>query len=173
MLAKDVDARDCIRREKETGEIGQWRASIELGTPVVERLVACAEKADRSSADHYAIALARARDAAANGFFREVLKGKDWENRTTARFFSALTLAEQGDGAGIEWLIANCEDHIDVLTSAKPSRAGNLNLGVCCIAALQALAGKEELKTKADFDAWWRGVEKPFVPKAHVLIVDP
>ena len=60
MLAIDAAARDAIRREKETGEIGQWRASVALGPEMVAELVSRGEEADRFRADHYAIALARA-----------------------------------------------------------------------------------------------------------------
>ena len=39
MLAIDAAARDVMRREQETGEIGPWRASVTLGSEVVAELV--------------------------------------------------------------------------------------------------------------------------------------
>lgn len=74
MLAVDAHARDVMRREKETGEIGQWRPSVCLGPEVVQELVRRGQQTERSRVDQYAIALARARVAEATEFFRMILR---------------------------------------------------------------------------------------------------
>ena len=89
MLAIDAAARDVIRREKETGEIGQWRASVSLGSEVVAELVSRGEKADRFRADHYAIALARARVPDAINFFRMILRDEGAEHHLDSTKFHA------------------------------------------------------------------------------------
>lgn len=74
MLAIDGSARDVIRRQKETGEISAWAASVQLGPEVVTELIKRGQKADRNRIDHYTIALARARVPEARKFFESILR---------------------------------------------------------------------------------------------------
>lgn len=174
MLSIDAAARNVIRRERETGEIGQWIASVCLGTDVVEELIARGKKADRFRVKHYAIALARARDMKASDFFRMILRDDNGKHyMSTAKFHAAVGLAQVGDSGGFEWLIANSSDPLPTISSAWPSGVHNLNLDTCCQAALQSLSGEKGLKNRVDWERWWKEVDKKLLPKGYVHIVDP
>lgn len=174
MLAIDASARDLIRREKETGEIGQWAASVCLGPEVVAELIERGEKADRFRVDHYAIALARARVPEANEFFLMILRddtGKHY--MASAKFHAAVGLANLGDPKGFEWLIANSDDPLPTVSNALPSGVPNLNVNTCCTAALRELSGKRTPSTKQEWETWWRSVDRQALPKRHATLVDP
>lgn len=170
MLATDARARDIIR----TGEITAWDASVRLPPEVVEVLIARGKKADRFCVDHYCIALARARVPEAQDFFHLILRddtGKSY--MPTARFFSAVGLAQLGNPAGFDWLIANCEDSLPTISNAWPAGVPNLNVDTCCVAALRSLTGESELKMKSQWETWWKNADRKTLPKGPVNIVDP
>jgi len=174
MLSIDAAARDVIRRENETGEVFQWSASVCLGPVVVEELIARGKKADRFRVNHYAIALARARFLKASDFFQMILRDDNGKHyMPTAKFHAAVGLAQVGDSAGFEWLIANSGDPLPKISNAWPSGVHNLNLDTCCQAALQSLSGEKGLKNRVDWERWWKEVDKRSLPKGHVRIVDP
>ncbi len=173
MLELDADARDLIRRQEETGEVFQQEASIFVGSEVVAALIARGEKADRFRVDHYAIALARARLPDACGLFRAILQddtGKHYME--SAKFHAAVGLAQSGEGAGFEWLIQNSANSTSTVSNAWPRRAPSLNLDACCIAALQQLSGKDDLRTPQDCEAWWKRLDKPTAARNHVEMVE-
>ena len=174
MLAIDAAARDVIRREKETGETGQWQASICLGPEVVTELVERGKKADRFRVDHYAIALARARVPEAKDFFRMILRddtGKHY--MASAKFHAAVGLAQLSHPTGFEWLIANSGDPLPTISNAWPPGVPDLNVNTCCVAALRHLSGENKLSTKQEWQTWWKTVDKKLLPKSHVTLVDP
>ena len=174
MLEIDAAERDVLLREKETGEVVQWAASVCLGPEVVTELVSRGEKADRFGADHYSIALARARVPEAADFFRMILRdntGKNYMDCT--KFHAALGLAQLGDSAGFEWLIAHSTDALPTVCNAWPGGVPNLNLDTCCHAALQQLSGKKDAKTKQEWETWWMQIDKKALPKGRVNLVDP
>ena len=188
MLATDAAARDSIRRQKETGEVGAWLATVNLGPEVVAELLARGQKADRFRIDHYTIALARARVPEARDFFTSILhaqfasggegpgtvpSGRVYHLDTT-RFHAAVGLAQLGEPAGIEWLIAYCEDINGHVASARPygsSRGGSL--GSCCMVALEHLSEKRGLTTKAEWEAWWKTADKAALRQRAVVLADP
>ena len=148
MLAIDAAAHDVIRREKETGEIGQWRASVALGSEVVAERVSRGEKADRFRADHYAIALARARVPDAINFFRMILRDEGAEHHLdSTKFHAALGLAQLGDATGFDWMIAHSADMQLTVSNPSPAQVSNANRDTCCTAALQQLSGNKDLRT--------------------------
>jgi hypothetical protein len=174
MLAIDAAARDAIRREKETGEIGQWRASVALGSEVVAELVSRGEKADRFRADHYAIALARARVPDAINFFRMILRDEGAEHHLdSTKFHAALGLAQLGDAAGFDWLIAHSADVQLAVSNALPAQGSNANRDTYCTAALQQLSGNKDLRTKEEWEVWWTQIDKKSLPKNRINLVDP
>jgi hypothetical protein len=177
MLATDAAARDAIRRQKETGEVSAWIPSVHIGPEVVEDLLKRGTKADRFRIDHYTIALARARVPETRKFFASILKAKkgagpvapgagetvpeSFNHLDSTRFHAAVGLAQLGDPLGIEWLIANCEEVNGHVEHARPYGASpGGNLGSCCLPALRQLTGKRELATRAEWEAWWRSVDR-------------
>jgi hypothetical protein len=189
MLATDAAARDTIRRQKETGETSARIASVNLGPEVVAELLARGQKADRFRIDHYTIALARARVPEARDFFTSILRaefpqpqgedqgtvpaGRVYHLQTT-RYHAAVGLAQLGERAGVEWLIAHSEDIQGDVSSARPygsSRGGSL--GSCCVAALEQLSEKRDLTTKAEWEAWWKTADKRALLKRAVALADP
>ena len=155
---------------------------------MVEELLARARKADRFRIDHYTIALARARTPETREFCAALLKAgqsaappvqgtevtepASVNHLDSTRYHAAVGLAQFGEGAGIEWLIANCEDLNGHVEHARPygSSPGG-NLGSCCQAALRQLTGNRELATKAQWEAWWasaarKGLKPGVIPMA-------
>jgi hypothetical protein len=176
MLAIDAAGRDAIRKEKETGETCQWKASVALGLEVVAELVSRARKADRFRADHYAIVLARARVPAAINFFHKILRDEGAERSLdSTRFHAALGLAQLGDSTGFEWLIGHSDHTLPTVSNAWPGRVSsvNLNLGACCIATLQQLSGNRDIRTKQEWEAWWARIDKRKLPTGPVNLLDP
>jgi hypothetical protein len=173
MLSIDAVARDVISREKETGEIGQWKASVCLGQEVVEELISRGKKADRFCINHYAIALARARIPETVNLFRMIIRNDNGKNyMSTAQFYAAVGLAQLGDTKGIEWLIENSENVLPIVSSAWPVGAADGNLSTCCITALRILAGEKKLTKKSEWEDWWQTAREGFQPKSHIRIVD-
>jgi len=174
MLSVDALARDVIQREKETGEVGQWFASVCLGGEVVDELISRGRKADRFRLEHYVIALAWARVPEAADFFRTILADDDGKHYTlTAKFHAALGLAQLGQPDGYEWLIAKSSESPGTVAMAWPSGISGSNLGTCCGAALQHLAGPEGLTDPADWKKWRGQADKDSLPKGPVDIVEP
>jgi hypothetical protein len=174
MLAIDAAARDAIRREKETGQVGQWAASVCLGPEVVKELITRGSAADRLRVDHYAIALSRARVPETTEFFRMILRddsGQDYLAGT--KFHAAVGLAQIGEPDGFVWLIKNSEDPLPTVSNAWPSRVSNLNLDTCSVAALRDLSGERNLKSKQEWESWWDKVDKRGIPKNPVSMDDP
>lgn len=172
MLSIDAAARDVIRREKETGELSQWKAGVRLGPEVVKELIARGDKADRFLS-HYAIALARARVPETMGFFRMILReDRNMNHNPTVNFYAAVGLAQLADAEGMEWLIENSEGRLHTVKCAWPSDVADWNLSTSCVAALRMLSGEGNLSTKLDWEAWWQEVKRDFRPKSHVRIVD-
>jgi hypothetical protein len=173
MLSIDAAARDAIRREKETGQPGQWKASVRLGPEVVETLVARGENADRHRATHYAIALARARVSEPSEFFRMILRDHQGVHYLpTARFYAAVGLAQLGDPQGIEWLIENSEGASSTVSCAWPRGVTDGHLTTSCVAALRMLSGKQDLSTKREWKSWWEKMRDGFRPHDYVTIMD-
>lgn len=169
MLAIDARARDIIR----TGEQTAWVASVALPPEVVDELVARGKKADRFRVDHYCIALARARVPESEAFFKMILRNDTGKNyMSSAQFHAAVGLAHVGDPLGFEWLIANCDDPLPTISNAWPSGVPNLNVDTCCVAALRSLSGESQLKAKAEWETWWKSVDRKVLPKGHLDIVD-
>lgn len=172
MLAVDARARDVIRREKETGQIRQWKATVCLGPEVVQELIKRGQKAERSRVDQYAIALARARVPPATEFFRMVLRDEIGRGNDSAKFHAAVGLAQLGEADGFAWLVAHTDRSNGFVANAYPSRmSGAKHLGGCCVAALQQLSG-ENLKTKGDWESWWERVDRKTLPKNPVDLVE-
>lgn len=190
MLATDAAARYAIRRQKETGEIGAWIPTVHLGGEVVAELIARAKHADRNRIDHYVVALARAKAPEARELFESILNAKTgatpadiaagvsvpagFRHLDGTRFHAAVGLAQLGEPAGFDWLIANCEDPNGWVQNARPhlaDRGGSI--GTCCQAALQQLAGKREPLTKAQWETWWRLVKPEELVDRTVQSVDP
>ena len=189
MLADDAAARELIRRQTELGEVSASIPMVYLGEEVVQELLARAAKADRNRIDHYVIALARAQAPQAREFFRMVLHQKQpippgtppgvvvpdgFYHLDGTRLHAAAGLANLGDPAGYEWLIANCEDPNGWVSNARPyfsDRGGSI--GTCCRAALWQLAGKRELITRAQWEEWWRLVRPEELKGRAVRFEDP
>jgi len=174
MLAIDAVARDVIRREKETGEIGQWMASVSLGPEVVTELLSRGRRADRFRIDHYAIALARARVPEASDFFCMILRDDaGCLHMDSTKFHAALGLAQLGDPVGFEWLVSHSTDKQSTVSNAWPDHVANLNLDTCCNAALQQLSGKKYAAAIRDWKTWWAQIDKTAIPHECVNLVDP
>jgi hypothetical protein len=190
MLADDAAARDAIRRQKETGEVSAAIPSVHLGPEVVAELLKRGKKADRFRIDHYTVALARARVPEAREFFAAILSAKTgpttadiaagvdapagFRHMDGTRFHAAVGLAQLGDAAGIEWLIANCEDPNGFVQHARPhfaDRGGSI--GTCCVASLQQLSEQRDLTTKAQWEGWWKAADRPLVAGRAVQFIDP
>jgi hypothetical protein len=170
MLEIDALARDVLS----SGKPGAWRPSIELGSEVVQELIARGGKADRFRVIHFAVALARARVPEANALLRSLLEDDEGKNHMAgAQFHAALGLAQCGDPAGYRWLIDHASDRTDTVSNAKPEHAASLSLDVCCIAALQDLSGQSTLNRQEDFEAWWRLTGEAAPPHGLVRLVEP
>ncbi|MAG92792.1 MAG: hypothetical protein CMJ48_03455 [Planctomycetaceae bacterium] len=181
MLAIDASARDSIRRHNETGELSAWHAVVRLGPQVVDELIERGGKADRFRTDHYTIALARARTPKARDFFLSILRvprsSGPFKNAGVhmdgTKFHAAVGLAQLGDSAGIDWLIANAEHHGSVL-GARPrgTRPGG-GLSACCVEALRQLSGQNGLTSKAEWTEWSKSVDKKLLINRAVVFGDP
>lgn len=173
MLAIDAAARDVLRREKETGRINQWAASVCLGPEVVKELIARGTAADRFCVDYYAEALLRARVPEASDFFRMILRDDTARYyMDDAKFHAAVGLAQLGEPDGFDWLIKNCEDPFPSVSRALPSQVSNNKLATCSVAALRDLSGEENLKSKHEWESWWDSVDKRSLPKSPVRMDD-
>jgi len=189
MLAVDAAARDAIKREKETGQIGQWIASVCLTPEVVSELIERGKKADRFRIDHYIIALARARSPEAKEFFSMILQGNTGEFRGYSRavdpnmdnrfghsekFHSAVGLAQLGDESGFEWLIANSGSRPSFapweVANAWPPFVSNRSLALCCQAALKQLTGEKDIATRQEWQNWWATVDRKKLPADYVRL---
>jgi hypothetical protein len=171
MLAQDAYAKENIER----GDARNMAAVqiVCLPSTIVPELIARARKAERYPRDAYAIALVRSRDPRARAFFMERLETRDnGDNQPTTQFHSALGLAELGEPAGVEWLIANSDNVSDDVVFAWPDRVPDRKISSSCISALRRLSGQPGLNTKAEFEAWWKSTSKPWTPKDHVYLVD-
>jgi hypothetical protein len=192
MLADDAGARDAIRRQKETGEVSASVPTVYLGPEVAAELLERGKKADRHRIDHYVIALVRARVPEARGFFTTILDerrpipagvpfGVDvpdgFHHNDGTRFHAAVGLAQLGDPAGYDWLIANCEDPNGFVQHARPYFAERSDIGACCRAALRQLSGDKpttsHLATRAEWEAWWRPVDLDDLKGRAVRFQDP
>jgi hypothetical protein len=190
MLAMDASARDALRRQKETGEISASIQSVRLGPEVAKELLERANKADRFLSDHYTIALARARVPEAREFLASILVARrgpaappiagredapaGFYHLESTRFHAAVGLAQLGDAAGIDWLIANCEDINGDVSSARPYAASpGGSLDSCCVAALRQLSDKMDLTTRAEWEAWRKTADKSLLPSRPVWLLDP
>jgi hypothetical protein len=171
MLAGDAFARDAIRRQKETGEVSASIPMVYLSPDVVAEVLERGTKADRNRIEHYTVALERARVPESRDFFTMVLHKRQpipagaplgvdvpsgFYYGDGARFHAAVGLAQLGDPAGYEWLIANCEDPNGFVQHARPYFSDRSDIGTCCRAALRQLAGDKTLATRAEWEAWWR-----------------
>lgn len=173
MLAIDASAREVIRRERETGEISQWEPSVQLGPEVVSELVKRGKEADKFRIDHYAIALARAREPEARQFLLMVLQDDTNEDYiSSAKFHAAVGLAHLGDPRGFEWLISNINNTSHTVSNALPSKISDATISTCCVATLCVLSGEQKLRTRQEWTDWWESVGKGDLPKRHVTFVD-
>ena len=124
-------------------------------------------------ADHYAIALARARLPEARELFQKlVTQDPDARGRESTRFHAAVGLAQLGDPVGFEWLIANAGDSSHNVSNAWPPRVPSYNLDVCCIAALRELVGLDAPRTRAEWESWLRQADKTKLPPGRVDLVE-
>ena len=189
MLATDAAARDALRRQKETGEIGAWIPSVRLGQEVAQELLKRANKSDRFRVDHYTIALARAKVPEAREFLAAILTARrgpaveeagaresapmGFYHLESTRFHAAVGLAQLGDGAGIDWLVAHCEEINGHVSHARPYGASpGGSLGSCCVASLQQLSERRELTTKAEWEAWAKTADKTLLTSRSVPLLD-
>jgi hypothetical protein len=174
MLEVDALARDVIKREKETGQVGQWAASVCLGPDVVRELISRGEKADSSRVGYYAIALARARVPESVDFFRMILRdGADRYDMDTAKFYAAVGLAQLRDPAGMMWLIAQSDNRNLDVRNAYPRGIRYAISDTYVTMALRRLTGQENLTTQQEWEAWWERADSKAYPKSRVEIVDP
>lgn len=174
MLEVDALARDVIRREKETGQVGQWRASVCLGPEVVGELISRGEKADSFRVGQYAIALAHARVPEAADFFRMILRdGAARYDVDTAKFYAAVGLAQLGDPDGIGWLIAQSDNRNLDVRSAYPRGSRRSISDTYATLALRKLTGQENLSTRQEWEAWWEQAGNKARRTNRVEIVDP
>ena len=172
MLEIDASARDALRRTQETGEVAQREPSILLGAEVVVELIARGAKADRFRARHYAIALARARVPEARGLLRRLLDDSGERLPDGDKFHAAVGLAQLGEPAGFEWLIANSDNPTPTVANAWPRLVPSLNLDVCCLAALRDLSARGDLHTRPEWQAWWQQTDKAMAARGHVALVE-
>jgi len=199
MLAKDATARDIFRRQKETGEINAMVSYVCLSPEVVAELIERGQKADRFRVDHYAIALARARVPETRDFLESMLRkttgraetGGDHQDRNVSvltgwyyldstRFHAAVGLAQLGDPAGIDWLIANSEYGQGTVSNACPRGVtNNSSLSTCCVAALRQLSRERNLiprgrnlKGKSQWKAWAKTVDRKTLLNNEITLVD-
>jgi hypothetical protein len=189
MLAGDASARDALRRQKESGELLASTPSIRLGKEVVAELLERANKADRFRSDHYAIALARAKVPDAREYLASILIARrapappavaggesapvGFYHLESTRFHAAVGLAQLGDAAGLEWLIAHCHEVNGHVSHARPygtSQGGSL--GSCCTAALQQLSGESSLTARAEWEAWAKTADKSLLTVRSVPLED-
>jgi hypothetical protein len=174
MLAIDAAARDAIRREKETGQVGQWAATVCLGPEAVKEIITRGRAANRFRVDQYAIALLRARVPETADFFRMILRDDTGEHYLAGtKFHAAVGLAQLGEPDGFTWLFEHTEDPLDTVASPWPWFVSNLNLDTCSVAALRDLSGEKNLKSKQEWQSWWNKVDKSSLPKNLVRMVDP
>jgi hypothetical protein len=190
MLAADASARDSLKRQKETGEISASIVAVRLGPEVVtELLERGTNKADRFRVDHYTIALARARVPEARDFLTSILVARrgpaappvagladvptGFYHLESTRLHAAVGLAQLGDAAGLDWLIANCEDINGHVSHARPYGASSGGLGSCCTAALQQLSGESGLTTTSEWEAWAKTADKTVLTSRSVWLLDP
>lgn len=183
MLEIDAGERDLLQMQKATGRTAARVASVRLGPEVVAELIQRGQKADRFRADHYAIALARARVPEATDFFKSILRKAtrhgdpnapvltSWHHSESTRFHAAAGLAQLGDPEGIQWLIDNSQQGPRTVENAWPRGAVNHNLSKCCVAALWLLTG-ERFETKAQWKAWWQTSDRKLLAGRYVVLVD-
>ncbi|MDO8683204.1 MAG: hypothetical protein Q7N50_06960, partial [Armatimonadota bacterium] len=151
MLQEDAIDRENMAR-KDAGMI-QRAGAPQLPPEVVAELLNRAAKVRRFTQEYYAVALVRARDPRTKDFFSKILK-RDDPAEESLQFHAAVGLANLGDPAGVEWLIANCEGVSTTVGAAWPFPIMDRNLSSRCQTALWALDGKRNWKprTKAEWD---------------------
>jgi hypothetical protein len=173
MLEVDALGRDAQRWEQTGKPLQGGVPSIHLGPEVVKDLIARGEKAGGARGDHYVTALTRARVPEARELFRRlVTEDPDLRGRESTRFHAAVGLAQLGDPAGFEWLIANADDSTHTVSGAWPRRVPSYNLDVCCMAALKELVGQDAPRTPLEWDSWWRQADKSQLAPRRVELVD-
>lgn len=155
--ARWSDQSDSTRRQVELFALPDEDA-------VLAQIIRCGRTADRSDIDNYVLALRAAHHPATSDFLRDVLrhetKWKDHQGGSwgDAKFHAAVGLAELGDAAGWNWLIAAAtpnEFGIDdtVYRGAHVSvTTGSLRAN--CKAALMDLAGLQV--APASWTDWWQ-----------------
>lgn len=147
MLGVDATERDVINRGVVTQE---GFPTVCLPSTVVPELMARARKQE-AHLDTYLVALARARDSRCRDLFLSVLNDTKYGlDNSKQRFHAAVGLANIDDPAGVEWMIAHCEDY-----------AADIETATACVLALRSISGRYATK-KADFEDWWKTAPKPF-----------
>jgi len=152
MLARDASAKRYIA----AGAMTATFQHVCLPSDVVPELIARAKEGkSHASLDVYLTALDRARDERCKELFSGVLRNDS--SNDSEKFHAAVGLVNLGDTAGVEWLIANCEGHGNVY-QAWPSRTQDIDMS--CLLALRSLAIRNDIRTKSDYDGWWKGSPK-------------
>lgn len=167
----DADARPYSKPGGTLANTMPSTPSVCIPENVAPELIIRARFAQQYLFDHYLVALVRAQDDRCKDLFAEVLKGKEWTKYSKSEeFHAAIGLANMGDTAGVEWLIEHCENSGESVYLAGP--ATGQGLGINCVGALRSLAKRSDLSKKADFEEWWKGVPRPFVPESKVWLRD-
>ncbi len=176
MLETDAAVREIIRLRKEgriESPLIDWPR---LDKNVLVELISRAKRKDPSQVRQYVIAIARSRDASAKDFLLEVLQSEPAGGLgMTEQFHAAVGLSQIAEPAGVDWLVANCQEGrrgMQYVFNAWPERVIDRHLSSCCAAALKALTGESGQETSEDWRAWWGSARADFVPSGRVRIVE-
>jgi hypothetical protein len=91
----------------------------------------------------------------------------------STRFHAAVGLAQLGDPAGIDWLIAHCDDTTGSVWHARPcGTPPGGSLHDCCLAALQQLSNDRTRTTKTEWQAWAKSLDVKSLRDRAVVLCD-
>jgi len=145
--------------------------ALHIGLPdeVLDRVIARAADADRLRFDSYVIAVQQAYDRRGQPFLLEVLTPAAPIDHSDAQFHAAVGLAELGEEAGIEWLIAHTDSQGGI-TRAAHALAARGALSENCRQALADLTGQPSSLSKAQWQRWRAAQRTRFVPINRVRL---
>jgi len=69
-------------------------------------------------------------------------------------------------------VIANSNSSTPTVSNAWSRRVPSLNLDVCCLAALKDLSGRSDLRTRPEWEAWWKQTDKATAARGHVTLLE-
>lgn len=200
ILAKDGAMRWQRELEARTGETGQAATAFQRrgqsganaadsDAPLrglLDRVLALGRNADRANIDDFVMALRQSHHPAGKEFLLDVLRNPEtgitdgkWSDNIggtwrDAKFHAAIALAELGDPAGIQWLIAQTDDRFG--HGGEVSRAPHVgpamkSLRNCCVHALSELSGQPATLTQSEWQHWWSNNQSEFVPQRRVSLL--